>query len=102
MLKTINEDIVPVIVVDGVSKEIKCNVASYKLSAHATKEEIVKLITSLSPKYTFLVHGYTKDSYRYFGDEKIGECIYPSIETLTHYISDLEIIKPSNGDVVKI
>lgn len=102
MLKTINEDIVPIVVIDGISKEIKCNIASYKLSAHATKEEILKLITSLSPKYTFLVHGDTKCSYRYLGDEEIGECIYPSIETLTHYITDLKVIKPSNGDVVII
>lgn len=102
ILKSIKNEVVPTINIDSNIKEVKCNVASYKLSAHATKEEILKLLTSIRPKYAFLVHGDTSRKYKYLGSEELGEVIYPSIEETTKYIKDLSIIKPENGQVFKI
>lgn len=102
ILKSIQNEVVPIVNIDSNIKEVKCNVASYKLSAHATKEEILKLVTSIRPKYVFLVHGDTNRSYKYLGSEELGKIIYPSIEETTKYIKDLKIIKPENGQVFKI
>lgn len=102
ILKSIRNEIVPTISIDSNIKEVKCNVASYKLSAHATKEEILKLLTSIRPKYVFLVHGDTNRNYKYLGSEQLGKVIYPSIEETTKYIKDLTIVKTKNGQVFKI
>lgn len=102
ILKSIQNEVVPTIVIDSNIKEVKCNVTSYKLSAHATKEEILKLLTSIKPKYVFLVHGDTNRNYKYLGNEELGKVIYPGIEETTKYIKDLKIFKPENGQVFKI
>lgn len=102
ILKSIQNDVVPTINIDSNKKEIKCNIASYNLSSHATKEEILKVIISTRPKYVFLVHGDTNKNYKYLENEEIGKKVYFSIEETIKYIKDLKIIKPKNGQVFKI
>lgn len=102
LLQVTKNDIVPVIEIEEAKKEVKCNVGSYKLSAHANKEEILQLITSVNPKHLFLVHGDTQNEYKYLGDRELGNCIYQSIDTLTRYIKKLNIYRPVNGDLYKL
>lgn len=100
IIKEMKNSLIPKIQLEGVTREVKCDVKSYKLSAHVKKNEILKLIAQLKPRYTFLVHGDVYSKYKYFGDEEIGGKIYPEIEDTLKYLSkDCSIIKPKNGEV---
>ncbi|MBQ3420880.1 MAG: MBL fold metallo-hydrolase, partial [Romboutsia sp.] len=101
LLKKINEEVMPTINIEGNTKEVLCNVKSYKMSAHVKKYELLKLMIKLKPQYTFLVHGDSTNKYKYMNDENLGEQIYPKIETLMYYINDTDIIVPKNGELYK-
>ena len=45
------------LVLDGVSKEVRCSVQSYALSAHADGQQLGALLQSLHPRAVALVHG---------------------------------------------
>ncbi|MEM5672977.1 MBL fold metallo-hydrolase RNA specificity domain-containing protein [Bacillus cereus] len=43
--------------VNGVDKEVHARIESFRLSAHASREQIVQLIVKLQPEKVFLMHG---------------------------------------------
>lgn len=103
IVKEMQNNVFPKVKLEGVTREVKCDVKSYKLSAHVKKNEILKLIAQLKPRCTFLVHGDVYNKYKYFGSEEIGREIYPEIEDTLKYLSkDCSIIKPKNGEIFNL
>lgn len=103
IVKEMQNSVFPKIKLEGVTKEVRCNIKSYKLSAHVKKNEILKLISQLKPRYTYLVHGDVYNKYKYFGNEEIGRRIYPEIEDVLKYLSDdCSILKPKNGEIFNL
>ncbi len=93
--KSTNENIVEI---NNIEKELKAKIESFRLSAHASREQIVHLVTRLQPKQVFLMHGeHTK---RYQSNQTIvsGEKIYPSLIELLSSIDEIEVIPAFNSE----
>jgi Cft2 family RNA processing exonuclease len=84
--------------VNGVEKEVRARIESFRLSAHASREQILQLIAELQPKRVFLMHG--EHERRFDPTQTIvgGEKIYPSlIDLLSHLKENIKVIPAFNG-----
>ncbi|MFK5710517.1 MBL fold metallo-hydrolase [Lysinibacillus boronitolerans] len=86
--------------VNGVEKEIQARIESFRLSAHASREQILQLIAKLQPKKVFLMHG--EHDKRFVPTQSIvgGEKIYPTlIELLASLKDEIEVTPAHNGEI---
>lgn len=86
--------------INGVDKEIQARIESFRLSAHASREQILQLIAKLQPKKVFLMHG--EHDKRFVPTQSIvgGEKIYPTlIELLASLRDEIEITPAYNGEI---
>lgn len=84
--------------INGVTKQLKASTETFRLSAHASREQILKLIMDISPKQVFLMHGEHQRSY--FPNQTIvdGNIIYPTLINLLAYLgNDMSIVPAFNG-----
>lgn len=73
----------------GTTVPVKCRVETFSLSAHADKDQLVKLVKRISPPTVFLVHG----------DDKAREGLKESIQ---EKLLSVNVILPANGEVHRI
>lgn len=86
--------------VNGVEKEIQARIESFRLSAHASREQILQLIAKLQPKKVFLMHG--EHDKRFVPTQSIvgGEKIYPTlIDLLASLKDEIEVTPAHNGEI---
>lgn len=83
--------------VNGVTKEIQASVESFRLSAHASREEILQLILELQPKQVFLMHGEHQKQYSPIESIVGGDVIYPSLLDLLKFQRSMNVIPAFNG-----
>ncbi|OME19924.1 MBL fold metallo-hydrolase [Paenibacillus odorifer] len=84
--------------INGVTKNLNATIETFRLSAHASREQILKLIMDVSPKQVFLMHGEHQRSYIANQTLVGGETIYPTlINLLTYLEKDMSIIPAFNG-----
>ncbi|MES9701305.1 MBL fold metallo-hydrolase [Bacillus sp. JJ927] len=86
--------------VNGVDKEVHARIESFRLSAHASREQIVQLIVKLQPEKVFLMHG--EHHKRFVPTHSIvgGEKIYPTlIDLLGNLKDEVEVIPAYNGEI---
>ena len=102
LLNKIQTEVYPSIMIENQVRQVKCNIKSYKLSAHIKKYELLQMILKLKPRYIYMVHGEINNKYKYFDNEEKGKIIYPEIDSFTKYIKDINIIKPINGKVYSV
>lgn len=82
---------------NGKYNEIRASVSSYRLSAHASREEISQLILQLQPKAVFLMHGEHQKHYRASRSWLEGNVIYPSIIDILSSIEHIQVYPAFNG-----
>ena len=68
---------------------VKCRVETFSLSAHADRDQLVKLVKRISPPTVLLVHG----------DDKPREGLKESIQ---EKLPSVNVILPANGEVHRI
>ncbi|WP_062108869.1 MBL fold metallo-hydrolase [Bacillus niameyensis] len=84
--------------VNGDEKEVHARIESFRLSAHASREQILGLIVTLQPKRVFLMHGEHTKKYKPTQTIVGGEKIYPSIIDLLGFLNDkMTITAAFNG-----
>lgn len=85
--------------VNGVEKEIHAKIESFRLSAHASREQILQLIADLQPKRVFLMHGEHNKRFEPAQTIVRGEKIYPTLIDLLAYLKDeIDVIPAYNGE----
>lgn len=86
------------VLINGEKKELNASVNSFRLSAHASREDITELIIELQPRVVFLMHGEHQKRYQPVETIVSGEFIYPSIiELLKPLSAELQVIPAFNG-----
>lgn len=84
--------------VNGKEKEVKAKLEAFRLSAHASREEIVKLILDTRPRTVFLMHGEHEKKYLPPGSKAGGGRVYPTlIDLLENIKKELQVIPAFNG-----
>lgn len=86
--------------VNGVDKEVQARIESFRLSAHASREQVVQIIAKLQPKRVFLMHG--EHGKRFTPTHSIvgGEKIYPTLIDLLGNLNDqVEVTPAYNGEI---
>lgn len=84
--------------IHGVEKEILAKVDSFRLSAHASREQITQLILKLQPKQVFLMHGEHQKQYRPVQAICEGSVIYPTVLDLLEWSNaSIDVIPAFNG-----
>jgi len=84
-------------------KEVLASIESFRLSAHAGREEILQLILTLQPAYVFLMHGEHQKMYEPISCIKEGNDIYPTLIDLLSYLkNDTQTIPAFNGQTYQI
>ncbi|WP_223702721.1 MBL fold metallo-hydrolase [Sutcliffiella deserti] len=84
--------------VNGSDKVVRARIESFRLSAHASREQILQLIVDLQPKKVFLMHGEHEKRFEPIQTIVKGEKIYPSlIELLSNLKEEIEVIPAFNG-----
>ncbi|MDF0728896.1 MBL fold metallo-hydrolase [Cytobacillus sp. S13-E01] len=95
-LNRLQEQTKPKIQIGGERVEVNACVKSFKLSAHANRDEMIQTILSLQPKVVFLVHGEHEKKYispRAY--EPLN--VYPTIKELLS-ILPITVIPAVNGE----
>ncbi|MFF2912078.1 MBL fold metallo-hydrolase [Paenibacillus sp. NPDC057934] len=86
------------VMINGKSKILKAKVDTFRLSAHASREQILKVIIDTKPKYVFLVHGEHQKSYKEIHTMVNGHVIYPTLlDLLRHLSTDINVTPVFNG-----
>lgn len=86
------------VTINGKSKTLKAKVDTFRLSAHASREQIMKVIMDTKPKSVFLVHGEHQKSYKGIHTMVNGHIIYPTLlDLLQHLSKDIHVIPVFNG-----
>lgn len=84
--------------IHGVEKEILAKVDSFRLSAHASREQITQLILKLQPTQVFLMHGEHQKQYRPVQAICEGSVIYPTVLDLLEWSNaSIDVIPAFNG-----
>lgn len=83
--------------INGENKEIRARIESFRLSAHASREEILQLILQLQPKRVFLMHGEHQKQYTPTETIVGGDVIYPSLLKLLQFQHSMTITPAFNG-----
>ncbi|MGG3469004.1 MBL fold metallo-hydrolase [Neobacillus pocheonensis] len=84
--------------INGSEKEVHARIESFRLSAHASREQILQLILDLQPKKVFLMHGEHERRYDPIQTMVPGEKIYPSLIDLLSYLKEkIKVIPAFNG-----
>lgn len=86
------------VTINGSKREVRASIESFRLSAHASREQILQLIAKIQPKKVFLMHGEHNKRYKPVRTIAEGNKIYPSIIDLLVYLkNDLQVIPAVNG-----
>ena len=89
--------------VNGSEKELHARIESFRLSAHASREQILQLIADLQPKRVFLMHGEHMKRFESIQTIVEGEKIYPSlIDLLSHLKDEISVTAAYNGRVYQL
>lgn len=84
--------------INSVEKTVRAKIESFRLSAHASREQILKLIIQLHPKKVFLMHGEHEKKYKPVQSIVPGEKVYPTLIELLECLKDqIEVIPAYNG-----
>jgi len=98
LLKKVKYDSGNSLKINGREKSVNANINSFRLSAHANREQIIQLIMETGPSQVFLMHGEHEKRYRPVSTMEDGEKIYPSVTELLDYLSeDIKVIPAMNG-----
>ncbi|ERG68052.1 MBL fold metallo-hydrolase [Exiguobacterium chiriqhucha] len=99
ILQKANSEELENIRMNGQEKEIRAKIESFRLSAHASREQILQLILDVRPKRVFLMHGEHEKRFASTQTIVTGEKIYPSlIELLTPLQDEIEVTPAFNGN----
>nr|WP_279665438.1 MBL fold metallo-hydrolase [Ectobacillus ponti] len=83
------------IALHGKDVDVRARVASFRLSAHASREQIVETVVSLQPQMVLLVHGEHEQSYKPPRAEgRIA--VYPTVRQLLGQLP-MKVIAAYNG-----
>lgn len=86
------------VTINGKSKLLKAKVDTFRLSAHASREQIMKVIMDTKPTSVFLVHGEHQKSYKGIHTIVNGHVIYPTLlDLLQHLSKDIHVTPVFNG-----
>ena len=103
ILHTVNLDESPIVKINGVEKKVQASIESFRLSAHASREQILQLILGLQPKKVFLMHGEHDRRYNPAQTIVAGEKIYPTlIDLLSTVREKITVIPAFNGETYHI
>lgn len=84
--------------IHGIEKEISAKIDSFRLSAHASREQITQLILKLQPAQVFLMHGEHQKQYRPVQAICEGSLIYPTIIDLLKWSNaNIQVVPAFNG-----
>lgn len=84
--------------INGREKAVSANIDSFRLSAHANREQIIQLVMEVKPSQVFLMHGEHEKRYRPVSTIESGEKIFPSVIELLDYLNkDIKITPAMNG-----
>lgn len=98
VIQTAKSDVNETVRVNGVDKELHARIESFRLSAHASREQIVQLIAELQPKRVFLMHGEHNKKFEPTQTIVGGEKIYPTVINLLEHLKDeIEVTPAYNG-----
>ncbi|MEC1526070.1 MBL fold metallo-hydrolase [Neobacillus niacini] len=98
VIQTAKADVDETVRVNGVDKKLHARIESFRLSAHASREQIVQLIADLQPKRVFLMHGEHNKKFEPTQAIVGGEKIYPTvINLLGHLKKEIEVTPAYNG-----
>lgn len=98
VIQTAKTDVNKSVRVNGADKELHARIESFRLSAHASREQIVQLIADLQPKRVFLMHGEHNKKFEPAQAIVGGEKIYPTvINLLEHLKEEIEVTPAYNG-----
>lgn len=99
VLQSVKRDIDNKVLINGTEKNILARIESFRLSAHASREQIVQLILKLQPQKVFLMHGEHEKEYKPIPKADGNKKIYPTIIDLLGYSdSEIEVIPAFNGE----
>ncbi|WP_210367767.1 MBL fold metallo-hydrolase [Bacillus sp. REN3] len=100
VLKTAKKGSNEKIRVNGIEKEVHARIESFRLSAHASREQIVQLISKLQPRKVFLMHGEHDKKFAPTHSIVGGEKIYPTLIDLLSYLKgEIEVTPAFNGEI---
>jgi Cft2 family RNA processing exonuclease len=84
--------------INGKRKNINANIESFRLSAHASREDITEFIVKLQPRYVFFMHGEHQKQYSAYESVVNGNVIYPSVIDLLRPLQQhMTLIPACNG-----
>ncbi|WP_413404969.1 MBL fold metallo-hydrolase [Paenibacillus amylolyticus] len=84
--------------INGKTKTLRAKVDTFRLSAHASREQIMKVIMDTKPTSVFLVHGEHQKSYTGIHTVVSGHVIYPTLlDLLQHLSKDINVTPVFNG-----
>jgi Cft2 family RNA processing exonuclease len=99
VLKTSKNGVSDRVKINGKEKELNAKIESFRLSAHASREQILQLIADLQPKQVFLMHGEHNKKYSPTQTIVGGEKIYPTLIDLLDVIKhEINVIPAYNGE----
>ncbi|RDE35638.1 MBL fold metallo-hydrolase [Parageobacillus thermoglucosidasius] len=75
---------------------VKAEICSIRLSAHASREEIIKTAISLNPSAIFLVHGEHEQQYRV---PRSNGVVYPTVFSLLKNNLAVPVVAAKNGTI---
>ncbi|WP_061810481.1 MBL fold metallo-hydrolase [Rossellomorea vietnamensis] len=85
--------------INGKEKGLNAKIESFRLSAHASREQILQLIADLQPQQVFLMHGEHNKKYSPTQTIVGGEKIYPTLIDLLDVLKhEIDVIPAYNGE----
>jgi Cft2 family RNA processing exonuclease/tetratricopeptide (TPR) repeat protein len=99
VLKTSKNGVSDRVKINGKEKELHAKIESFRLSAHASREQILQIIADLQPKHVFLMHGEHNKKYSPTQTIVGGEKIYPTLIDLLDVLEhEINVIPAYNGE----